>query len=76
MGISMQAQFLPASSNGCKGGKAVNWQIVPEHPSFFTLAARLDRGDENKAEAICKDMVSGWTVAATTAYVYYLTVFF
>jgi hypothetical protein len=67
MGISMQAQFLPASSSSCKWGKAVDWQVVDGYPSFFTLTAKLDTGDENKAEAICKNMVSGWMLAVTAA---------
>ncbi|KAL5414534.1 hypothetical protein PMIN04_008993 [Paraphaeosphaeria minitans] len=80
MAITMQAQFLPASSNGCKDGKAMNCQVVGGHDSLFTLAAKLDRNDANKAEAICKNMVAGWTVASTVAFfqfvLAYISVFF
>lgn len=62
-GITMQAQYLPASSDGCKNGKAVYWQVVDGYDSFFTLAAKLNKNDAGKAEAICKNMVAGWTVA-------------
>ncbi|KAF2446338.1 hypothetical protein P171DRAFT_430502 [Karstenula rhodostoma CBS 690.94] len=80
MGVSMQAQFLPASLNGCKGGKAMNWQVVDGYPSMFTLAADLDRNNVDKAEAICKNMVAGWTVATAVVFfqflLAYISVFF
>ncbi|KAK7190155.1 hypothetical protein PSPO01_03876 [Paraphaeosphaeria sporulosa] len=80
IGISMQTQFLPASSSGCKDGKAMNWQVVDGYDSMFTLAAKLDRNDANKAEAICKNMVAGWTVGGTVVFfqsvLAYVSVFF
>lgn len=67
IGISMEAQFLPATSDGCKWGRSVDWQAVPGHPSFFTLVAALDRNDESESEAVCKGLVGGWTIAAIVA---------
>ena len=64
-GVCMQAQFLPATSDGCKWGKAVTWQVVSGYPSVFTFSARLEWNDESKAEAMCKDLVGDWTIATT-----------
>ncbi|KAF1974530.1 hypothetical protein BU23DRAFT_636112 [Bimuria novae-zelandiae CBS 107.79] len=80
MGLTLQARFLPASTDGCTGSKPFEWQVLEGNQSFFERAARLDKGTKDKTESVCKDMVNDWLTACAVVFfqsvLAYLSVFF
>jgi hypothetical protein len=60
VGTGMQGKYLPDMLISCK--KASTWQIDPDHPGFFVLAASL-KGGKTDARGICRSFVNVWTLA-------------
>jgi hypothetical protein len=59
IGVSLQAQYLPATVKGCS--KADVWQVKSTERSFFVLAQELS--NRKRPYDSCKTFVSDWQLA-------------